>query len=405
MMKRYLKNYTLTVDRVEEAIYDCLKHKWKRKDVSYFLAEYSGETGNIHVIAKRCRELARLKETREALKYTIRNAAECLYAEIENRFLVLKPIEYQFRYDESSGKVRKIGISSIKQQVFDYIAVNACKDMFMAKFGRYQCASIPGRGQVYGKKTIEKWVRKDRENSRYHYKCDIKQYYLSVNLRVLKKFLRHDIANNDILYLIFRLLSTYEKGLCIGSYLSQYLANYYMSYAYHFITEQSYSIRVKKNGETIRINNAKHVIFYMDDIEIFSSSLKLLKRAVRDFERYISDVLKLEIKPTTHLYSTSKKPVDMMGFVVYRNKTILRDKIYKNIFRLFLRLVHRKRCLSLRIARKVISYNGWLDHSDLYVFKERFHVEKFTNKAKKVVQFYDKNSFYRNAEELRLLSA
>lgn len=39
-MKRYLKDYVLTVGKVEDAIYDCLKNKWRRRDVSYFLAEY-----------------------------------------------------------------------------------------------------------------------------------------------------------------------------------------------------------------------------------------------------------------------------------------------------------------------------------------------------------------------------
>ena len=73
------------------------------------------------------------------------------------------------------------------------------------------------------------------------YKCDIKKYYPSVNKRILKRMLRRDIKDNDILYVAFFLIDTYKGGLCIGSYLSQFLANYYLSYAYHYITEQSYS--------------------------------------------------------------------------------------------------------------------------------------------------------------------
>ena len=45
-MKRYLKDYVLTTNKVEEAIYDCLKNKWRRKDVSYFLAEYMMNDGD-----------------------------------------------------------------------------------------------------------------------------------------------------------------------------------------------------------------------------------------------------------------------------------------------------------------------------------------------------------------------
>ena len=47
--------------------------------------------------------------------------AKELLAEIEQRKIELNPIVYQERMDKSSGKVRKIGLTSIKQQVYDYI--------------------------------------------------------------------------------------------------------------------------------------------------------------------------------------------------------------------------------------------------------------------------------------------
>ena len=56
-MKRYLKDYVLTATKVEEAIYDCFKHKWRRKDVTYFLAEYQMKEGDdIHEVAKEIRK-------------------------------------------------------------------------------------------------------------------------------------------------------------------------------------------------------------------------------------------------------------------------------------------------------------------------------------------------------------
>ena len=79
-MKRYLKNYILTVDKVEEAIYDCLRHKWKRTDVSYFLAAYYECDGkNIHERAKICKEYAKSKETRYKLYEAISKAAYSMY--------------------------------------------------------------------------------------------------------------------------------------------------------------------------------------------------------------------------------------------------------------------------------------------------------------------------------------
>lgn len=54
----------------------------------------------------------------------------------------------------------------------------------------------------------------------------------------------------------------------------------------------------EENGDIVRVNNVTHVLFYMDDIIIFSGSVKRLERAVKDFKRYITDVLFLTIKRT-----------------------------------------------------------------------------------------------------------
>ena len=405
-MKRYLKDYVLTVGKVEDAIYDCLKNKWRRRDVSYFLAEYMmKDDEDIHSVARRCKKIAYYKSTRYLLYETITKAAVAIYTEIENRKIILRSIEYQYRYDIASDKMREIGISSIKQQIYDYLVVNACKKMLMAKIGFYQAASIKHRGQVFGKKAIERWIRNDKKNTKCYYKCDIKKYYPSVNKRILKRMLRRDIKDNDILYVAFFLIDTYKGGLCIGSYLSQFLANYYLSYAYHYITEQSYSVRIKKNRKRIRINHVKHVLFYMDDIIIFSSSMKLLKRAIRDFNWYIANKLELVVKPNSEIGNARTSRIDMMGYYMSIKNTLIRPKIFKKLSRLFLRLKNRSTRFSLHISRRALSFYGWVKHSNLYNFVHKFKINKTIYKCKKEVGYHDKCNFYRETDQLQLLSA
>lgn len=185
-------------------------------------------------------------------------------------------------------------------------------------------------------------------------------------------------------------VGTYKGGLCIGSYLSQYLANYYISYAYHHVTENSFSTRTKKNGKKVRLNNATHVLFYMDDIIIFSGSVKRLERAVKDFRRYITDVLFLTIKENDGIFRTRMAKVDMMGYCVSIKNTIIRPRIFKKIRRLFLRVKGRTENLSLHISRRILSHYGWLKHSDLYPFCKRFKIKTIVGRAKKVVSYYDK---------------
>lgn len=258
-MKRYLKHFKFTVGTVEGAIYECLdgvgnsNKRWNRMDTAYFLADYliildKSEGLQRYELAHNLHTFIITEEKyREMLSGLINDIAKDIYKEIVNKKIELEPIKYKFRYDRSSQKIRKIGLASIKQQVYDHIMVRVCKEMFMNKIGTYQCASIKGRGQVFGKNVIETWIRMKPKQCKWIWKGDVRKFYPSVPHDKLKNLLRRDIKNNDVLYVLFFLIDTYgDKGLCIGSYLSQFLANYYLSYAYHFLSEKCLTIRKKK---------------------------------------------------------------------------------------------------------------------------------------------------------------
>lgn len=91
--------------------------------------------------------------------------------EIIQNNIKFKPIWYKNKIDASSQKVRRIGIQNIKQQIYDYIAVEAMGDI-LKRIGEYQCAALKGRGQSYGIKAIKRWMR--NKNIRYAGQCDIK---------------------------------------------------------------------------------------------------------------------------------------------------------------------------------------------------------------------------------------
>lgn len=166
-MKRYLSKFELSYEFVRYSIYDCLdgrtsgNQRWTRNDTSLFIAsyvikkvsKYTNKTSSIQKIAKRIRHVA--KNNREALYKIVDYIANEMYLEIKERRIQIDPIFYEDRYDSSSKKIRKIGIASMKQQCYDYIAVNACKKMFLAKIGHYQCASLVNKGQIFGKRAIE----------------------------------------------------------------------------------------------------------------------------------------------------------------------------------------------------------------------------------------------------------
>jgi len=371
-------------------------------DVSYFFAEYIIKylddknvkcKVSMHTLAHNINKTLSYKRT--SMYKIIDYIADDIYFEITNRNISLKPIHYQEREDSSSHKMRIIGLASIKQQVYDYIAVNSCKEIFMAKIGYYQCASLKYKGQLFGKQTIERWIRTNPKNCKYVFKCDIKKCYPSISHEKLKKLLSRDLKNDTSVYILSTLIGTYEEGLCIGSYLSQYLANYYLSYAYHYISEQMYRVRRKRSGESKRVNLVSHVLFYMDDFIMFSSRKADLKKASKMLIKYIDEELGLKLKDGYQLFPLDSRGIDMMGYVIFTTHTTIRQRIFIKARKLFIKYKDERVPMSLKDARSITSYYGYIKHSDSTKFIKKYKVSRTVKRAKEVISYAEKCNIYR----------
>ena len=103
-----------------------------------------------------------------------------------NKNISFPPIWYKDKIDSSSGKKRHIGIQNIKQQIYDYIAVEGLKPL-LKRIGPHQFASVKGRGQVAGTRMIKRWLR--NKALKYFAKLDIKKCYPSIPCDKLISFL------------------------------------------------------------------------------------------------------------------------------------------------------------------------------------------------------------------------
>ena len=137
-MKRYCKNIDLT-DRklISAAVRDCLKDKRSRMDVLELFQEYSS------IPYTMLRFLVKHEEY-QMLDGIIETIIDGIIEEIRNKHYVIKPIRYIYKIDVCSGKKRRIGIQNIKQQLYDYIAVYALKELFPTK-DRELPVQRPGR--------------------------------------------------------------------------------------------------------------------------------------------------------------------------------------------------------------------------------------------------------------------
>lgn len=286
------------------------------------------------------------------------------------------------------------------------------RELFERKIGTYQCASIPGRGQVYGKTAIENWIRKNPGKTRIAAKGDVRKCYPSINRRKLKRMLEKQVRNEDLLYLTFVLIDSFDQGLSIGSYLSQWLCNYYLSAAYHYAAEKLFKRKKHRDGTIEEIRLINHVLFYMDDFLLIGSRKADVRKAMKLLVKYMNEYLDLTVKPDWKLFQIDwidkdgkhhGEPIDMMGFKIYRDHTEVRRSIFLRGRRAFVKAgkyVEKGKAIPLDLAYRCIAYYGWFKHSDCEYFREKYNVDKIFEKAKRRVSRESK--IYRKAGSCNL---
>lgn len=292
---------------------------------------------------------------------------------IAERKLNLRPVSMEERKDRSSGKIRLIGRESAMQQIFDSIADGAAQDIWKRRLVPQQASSIPGRGQIYGKQMIRKWVQKDNQAARwakkhrrkysrkckYFVKLDIRKCYQSMRLEIFLEKFRRDCANETLIWLWTELLRSHRaggyEGFMIGALPSQSACQYLISFLYRF----AMNLHGERRGKKTKL--VSHCLMYMDDILLIGASRKDLKKAVQKLIVY-AKTFGLTIKPNWHIRALQKTPIDMMGYVIHSSgKVTIRPRIFLRIRRLSLRC---KESMSRKQAQRAMSFKGYLKNSD-----------------------------------------
>lgn len=294
--------------------------------------------------------------------------------------------------DPSSGKARDIAVLSIRQLIFDHIAVDGMAQLFR-RVGNWQCASIAGRGQTYGIRAVKRWLKDT--HVKYAAKLDISKCYDSMKRERVMDFLRRRIKNPALLWLVEALLITSPRGFLIGSYLSQTLCNLYLSELYHEVSERMWHERRTRRAGTRRVNLVRHILLYMDDVLLLGRNAKHLHEAVRRIVAYCRDTLCLNIKPSRTVFKLDDKHgVDMMGYKLFKGFSTIRRRVFKRLRRCTLRMLRRARVgahIPVSMARRFISLSGYLTHTDSWRFCHRYHVAALKKIAGLIVSHHDHN--------------
>lgn len=234
-------------------------------------------------------------------------------------------------------------------QIIHWCLMQQITPLIMRGMYNWSCASISKRGVHYAKKYVEKHIN----DYKYCLKLDIKKFYPSIDKEILKKKFGKIIKCKRTLNLISSIIDSHHQGIPIGNYTSQWFANFYLQDLDHFIKEKL---------------GVKVYVRYMDDLVLLGNNKRVVNKwFVRIKEKVESE--NLEIKGNYQLFNCNRRNLDFCGFVYSGNKTFIRKGITRKMRRAYFKFNKTK---SQSKARSLISYYGWVKHTDSYILYKKY---------------------------------
>ena len=203
-----------------------------------------------------------------------------------------------------SPTAREVWASNFQDRIIQHLLINEISDKFNRKFHQNSCACIKNRGTQYGILKLEKKcksITQNYKNSAYYLKCDVSNFFMSIDQKILKTLILNKIGNNwisqGLIYMIdsdlrtnFKLntpLSVLDKipnkkrfskcsksvGLPIGNLTSQFFANLYLNELDQFVKHKlkiSYYVR------------------YVDDFVILSKDAHFLYKIKNQVNKFLN---------------------------------------------------------------------------------------------------------------------
>lgn len=250
-----------------------------------------------------------------------------------NRTYCTSPYTTFFVYEPKEREVFRLPY--FPDRITHHAIMNILEPVFVSVFTADTYSCIKDRG-IHGAAYGVRRALADQRGTQYCLKLDIRKFYPSIDHDVLKALLRRKFKDEGLLWLLDEIIDS-APGLPIGNYLSQYFANFYLTYFDHWIKEQK---------------GVRHYFRYADDLVILGPDKAGLHQLLAEIRAYLGD-LKLTVKENYQVFPVAARGIDFVGYRFYHTHTLLRKSIKKNFARM---LAHRPN------PGSIASYNGWLKH-------------------------------------------
>ena len=253
-------------------------------------------------------------------------------------------------------KEREIYRLPFRDRVVQWSILLALEPVWVSSFTRDTYSSISGRGihGLYRKLAAD--LRSAPEATKYCLKLDVRKFYPSIDHALLKQVIRRKLKDAELLWLLDGIVDSVPEsaGIPIGNYLSQFLANLYLSELDHLLKER-YGV--------------KYYYRYADDMVILDSSKERLHGILVAISDYLHSERRLAVKGNYQIFPVAARGIDVVGYVFYHTHVLARKKNKQALARQLHAL--RKRGLPEKeVMLQAASRAGFVQHcNSAHLFK------------------------------------
>jgi hypothetical protein len=287
--KGYLFEKVVELDNIKLAIFNAVKHR-KRKRRSSFVNKVKE---NIDFYANEVRQLI-----------------------LDDGFEFHAPIECEI---QDYPKIRHL-----RKPLFypDQIIMWAIKQVVEPILNRgqylYSFSGIKGRGNLLGKKYIERVIRESGNKRIYIKQDDIKHFYENIDNNKLKARFRRVIKDKHLLFWLDKIIDIGGNGLPIGFPTSPLFGNFYLQEIDHFIKEKGH---------------IKYYARFADDVFIADCNKRKIFKCFYNIKPLLVNY-NVTFKSQRPLFRLFDQTIDFVGFIYFKGYTLLRDRIFYNLTRI-----------------------------------------------------------------------
>ena len=263
-------------------------------------------------------------------------------------------------------KLRRIHKAGVRDRILHHAVFRVLYPIFNKGFifDSYSCRL--GKGTHKAVSRLEKFCPKLSKNNTkniFTLKCDIKKFFDSVDQDVLLKFIGKKIQDNNAIWLIEKIIKSFEKennrGLPLGNVTSQLFANIYLNGLDQFI---KHKLKIK------------HYLRYCDDFAILGENREDLINLILPINNFLKEKLNLTLHSDKIIIRKYHQGIDFLGYVSLPHYKVLRTKTKKRI----VKKIKRRYCQLQNdliskesFSQSLQSYFGVLKHCKGYKIKKK----------------------------------